>query len=438
MSMFKRVVNRVFFGKTAALYPIVLKALFELAYINGINKYYDYLGFYYSPNTYKMLVSWVVVVCIAVVKFFIANNRMKTMFGLFYYMNIIPTASVYWMRNESSVAFALIMLYWLVFIFAVYVMSKRCAEESGGRYREVTPESISVIGLYAITIITVVLFSYKYGQLRMFVRFEDVDLYRLAAPMNAIENYLFAWDVFLFLPILLNIHLIYKKWFCVTIDIILFLLSYGIHANKAIFFSMILVFAISFVHIMRIRKGIDDVIALFLCFYQVLSLLLLNRTNLLISLDERLLAGPAAGHFYYYDFFSSGEKLLLSESILRWLIKSPYNEKVAILIGSSSKYMTGQYNYFNNGLFSYSYANFGVIGLIIQPLFVVVTFYFLFRSISRLHVQIRDTLLALFVIYLISTTYTSWLLTGGVLIVFINSYISKRVRFNTIRLKMKG
>ena len=161
--------------------------------------------------------------------------------------------------------------------------------------------------------------------------------------------------------------------------------------------------------------------------YQVVCIVIPTDVTLwLVALDERLLAGPAEGHFYYFDFFSHREFLYLRESILARFFQSPYNEKTAVLIGSDPKYGMGIWNYYNNGLFSSAYGNFGIIGVIIHPIIIVFTYMMLVRLLKGFDNGIQYTLILFSVMYLISTTYTSWWLTGGLLVeVIILTYLKK-------------
>ena len=65
------------------------------------------------------------------------------------------------------------------------------------------------------------------------------------------------------------------------------------------------------------------------------------------------------------------------------------------------------------------YANFGWFGIIIGPIFIALTVWALFYLIRKWDSRIKTYIVVYSCLYLLSASYTSWLLTGGVFLLVV-------------------
>ena len=432
-----------FLGKIGFLYPIFVKILFEIVYITQYHHYWEYLGVKYEPNFTKAVISWVVAVVFVILGQLCAEDKLGKIFGIFLNVSIIPSLSILWLKNERIDAFLLIVTYWFVWWVITIAFSitrplclglKPNYEKGEDGMFIPSSSNLIVILIYSWVILTTLYLSAKYGGMRLFVDIDNVYAYRLSGvSMSSLESYIFAWNTNALLPLLFGVHFTQRKALLFFGDIIMTLLSYGIFGNKSMLFMIPLVFGVILLSELNVIKHVDKMIGLFIILYLLISVVTSNQ--MFIALGDRILEGPATGHYNYYDFFSSENNplLYLRESILRSFMNSPYNDSVSRIIGSSSKYYSGAYNNMNNGLFSVAFANFGIVGVIIQPLVIVGTFYLFCKLIRDFDETIQYILILLHILYLISTTYFSWLMTGGLIVEAFALYAIRY--FDGIRIK---
>lgn len=410
-------------GRLDFAYPLLIKLLFENIYIVKYHYYWSYLGTTYNPNYEKAVISWVVAIIFAIMVKICARTKLSALFGVLVNISAIPSLSIYWLKNQSSEAFWLIVLYWSIWWFCTFVLSSADKKKDGwncqGQRQSFIPDINNTIVLivYIWTVVTTLYLSMRYGGLRLFIDLGDVYTYRLSGvSMSSIEGYIFAWNTNALLPILFGVHYLQDRKILFCSDMVLMLLSYGIFGNKSMLMTIPLVFGVIILHRMDMMKHFGSMIGVFIAVYVVASFFV--PSQMFVALGDRILDGPAAGHYNYYDFFSNhGNPLLyLRESILRAFANSPYEQGITRIIGSSAKYYSGAYNNMNNGLFSMAYANFGIAGVIVQPIIIVVTFH-LFCKLLEDYDDVMIYILALIhALFLISTSYFSWLITGGLVI----------------------
>lgn len=276
------------------------------------------------------------------------------------------------------------------------------------------------------------IFSYRYGDFRLFIDFNDVYDYRLDTSnyMSSFEAYVFAWNTNIFLPLCLawKIHL--KKFMQSGVVCVLFLLSYSIYGSKGIFFSLLSVIGVWILNKFRVVYYTETAIGCFLIVSVLLSIICVegNITKVFGALLYRLLFIPAEAHFYYFDFFQTNELLYLRQSILRFFGTSPYEKEVSVLIGSDLKYtLIGTYNNLNNGLFSDAYSNFGVFGALLYPIFIILTIYFVEKNFKRFDVDIRYSIYIGMAMFFISAPFFTSLLTGGVIVLILFCGFLKKI-----------
>lgn len=421
--------------------PIVIKVLFERVYAVKYNYYWAYLGATYSPNHTKEMISWILVLVFAIAYVVCIRDQRGTLFGVLVNISLIPSLSIYWMKDQSDEAFFLIIVYWLIWWVCTYIICKIDNKvklqtiNSADKRKSFIPDERNILlqALYLWSVITTLYLSMRYGGGRLFIDLNDVYSYRLSGvSMNTLENYIFAWNTNAFIPMLMGIHYLQRKKMLFLTDIVMMLLSYGIFGNKSMLMTIPLVLGVVILHRSGFLDQTCNMVGIFIIIYVGLSFIV--PSQMFVALGDRILDGPAAGHYNYYDFFSEkGNPLLyLRESIFRMFADSPYEDTVSRIIGSSAKYYSGAYNNMNNGLFSTAYANFGIAGIIIQPVIITMTYYYIMKLIVDYDDMMKYMLTILYALFLISTSYFSWLLTGGVIVEVVALLLIKRFDYERL------
>lgn len=428
------------------LIPFIIKFFFEENYIYIFSSFWGYSGSYVDINTDKCFISWVAffLFCILVSSF--KDIRIKAYYYLFFILSIIPTISMFWLKNLDSIAFFAILLYWTIFWISLKIGEK-------SKYRELyffhnEPKDAAEIKIanvfFVLSLLGMLFFSGIYGNFRFFVSFDDVYTYRLIKEnqMSGIIAYIFLAITNIMLPYSIAIFLMYKKYIRAFIGMVLMMMAYSIYGNKTIFFTVITVMAIRFVCTQKLEKNTHVLVGLTLAVLLPISLCS-NRINLLSALLDRLFQIPASAHYYYYDFFQTGDYLYLRESILRFFFDSPYSELSSMLIGTDSRYfIDSEYNNLNNGLFSIAYANFGLVGVVLQPILISILIVFWVKMIRYSNIIVFYLFMISNVIFLMSTGATTWLVSGGyvfqiVILFVLKYYYNTGLKTNYIRRRIR-
>lgn len=410
----------------------IMKIIFDFIYACYVTQIYDYIGSIADINWSKNIFSWIVLFVLLYIYQKMHECDLKLCMCLLMTISIIPTLSVFWIGNESTLAFFEITVYWIIFEIAVLFFSKRTTRKKCQKEINDTLNNNAVITvIWIFTLICTVYFSYRYGSFRLWVSFEDVYAYRLNSSnyMSTIEGYVFGWTANLFIPLCLAVHMVNRKWGFAIIDICLAFMSYSIYGNKSMFFQIILVFGLLILKRYSLIESAGNMIMLFCGIASLLSALIysLYAARMPIALCHRMFFIPAEAHFYYFDYFQTHPILLLRQSILRHFFDNPLSDTASILIGSDIKYnLSGAYNNLNNGLFSDAYQNFGFIGVLIYPIVIVWLLHKLCSAICNYHSVIKYSLIVGAIIYIVSAYIFSWLFSGGLLIAFLVVYLIKQ------------
>ena len=427
----------ILFYRLDFLLPIFVKLLFEYSYINQYAPLFGYLGVRYSPNYGKMWVSWIPVVVFMIIRKWGRKTKLITLFNVLFFISAIPSFSIYWLRNENGQAFLWITIYWTIWWIISFIISNKAKNKAYENDRNsfcAGNGSFLFSLIYLIVVLTTLYMSIRYGDMRLFIDFYDVYSYRLAEnnSMSSIMSYIFAWNTNFLLPFFLGAHFLQNKRGLFIFDIVLLMLCYGIYGNKSMLFSIALVLGLIVLYWLNGLKYTDSMIAAFIVVYLMVTIC--SSNIMFIALGDRVLEGPAAGHYNYYDFFTEPNHpyLYLRDSILRFFTDSPYTQTVSRIIGSSSKYYSGAYNNMNNGLFSTAFAEFGHFGVVLQPIVIVLVYEINLKIIRKYDDLIQYILILIHALYLQSTSFFSWLLTGGLILEMVVMYLLQNSR---IRLK---
>lgn len=126
---------------------------------------------------------------------------------------------------------------------------------------------------------------------------------------------------------------------------------------------------------------------------------------------ERLTAMPGLLTGYYFAFFTSNPKMLLSHSVLRHFITNPYSQEPPLLIGNTFFPGTGMYA--NVNLWADAFANFGYPGVLAFTALLGLLFW-TYDSITARHgVRFSALVLAMPAVALANTGLLTCMLSHG-------------------------
>ena len=445
-------VREIVEGKTKKLFGyIIWKCLMDYMYAAIVTDVYSYMGHVADYNYTKLAISWILMFGFLFLSEQIKEGLLKVSYEFLIVLSFIPTLTVWWTKNENSTAMTLIALYWCVWGMVSAIVSKSKMNNSFYSYlsqnrdchpalykeKDSNERTTTVMMVFFISMLIMLYFSYKYGNMRIIVRLGDVYNYRHAKGnrMSGIESYVFGWLSTIVLPFVLLFFLEKKRRIFALITCVLISMSYSIYGQKSTFLMMLLVLGISLLKNINFQKAFLNYIILGLNIVAILACALekLKITRWGLALVERLTLEVAAGPFYYYDFFQTHELLFLRQSILRLFMSNPYDNAIGIIIGSSAKYnLTGDVNNFNNGVFSDAFANFGIIGVFLYPILFVISLQLYDNLLGKVKASYKYMILCWLLLYCMSIGYFQWLISGGFVVALIMLKLYRKYRLRVI------
>lgn len=445
------ILSRLIEGKWKKLLGFVIwKCLIDYMYAEIITDIYAYMNHIADYNFRKLLISWLCFLAFLFLGTLINEGMIKFSYDFLLILSLIPTLTVWWVRNDDTKCMLLVLLYWSVWGFTSILLSKSTIYNIHKSISNFSNETIredeidndlnltAIMVMFLICAVSTLYFSYRYGGMRLFVRLGDVYNYRMVEGnnMSSLGAYWYNWMVSIVMPLILLFYIINKKHIFTLLCCLLISMNYSIYGNKAMLFMIILTICISIIHFTDISKQLTNYILLGLNFATFGSCVLekLQITGWGVALVNRMTTEIATGHFYYYDFFQNHPLLLLRQSVLRFLGSDPYGTPIGIIIGSDSKYnLSGNYNNFNNGVFSDAYANFGVIGVVIYPILFVVSICIFEIMLSDVGQVYKYLILCWLLLYCMSIGYFQWLVSGGfvVAVIILRVYKHYKIRIGS-------
>ena len=426
--------------------PVLYKYVFDVLYMDVIAPQYSYFGSYAELNSEKQIATWVALGIVLIGMAILREDLLKSFFRVMLYFSIIPSFSLYGLKNGDNTAFTLIVLYWIMMLGSILVIQKIWISKNkmdAVLFLHEGNESY-IWFFFFLTFFTTILLSGTYSGFRLFIKFSDVYYYRNLVEVNSFVPYILGWNTRIILPVLMYIFLSRKCYVRFFICFFLMIISYSIFGNKTMFFTALLVIGISVLSKFKLESLTDVMVSIFLLIYQLICLFFPIR--IVLGLIHRFLVVPAEAHYYYYDFFQTHELLYLRQNILRHFFEAPYDRPVYSILGQETKYYfssnADSINNANNGLFSDAYQNFATVGVLLYPMIIIITFCILFKSLDGWDKGIQFIILLMSVLFLFSSSYFSWLFTGGVIpLLLILGYVKKngeRIRMYRLKTEFKS
>lgn len=391
----------------------LLKMLFDISYILYVNKYFEYMGFTLDFNLSKWLLTNVIVVIL----FLMLKNNEKN-FSVIYLKTllvvmIIPTLSIYALKDLSS-------LYMIIFVlcFAITILISKL------RNLELPKINVNKNFLYLIfsfLIILVFINLFIYNGLPSLTAFNLIDVYDVRSNVvygGNLMGYLRPWVTKVIIPFIIAITFYKKSYLIATLFYCLQILIFLYTGHKSYLFSPILI--ISLMHFVKKKNiFINFLVAVFMVVLLSLILSITNINSLFASLFiRRTFFITAQNYFYYYDFFSRNDFVKLSHSILDNIFTYPYLMPPPNIIGQV--YYHNAESWVNTGYLSDAFMNFGFWGMLLFSVLLGLLLLLIDSIKTALPLKIAALFIPMFSLRS-SALFTS-LLTGGILLGIIILY----------------
>lgn len=354
---------------------VLYRISLDLIYVFAISKSFAYSGFEVNIEIYKYIISMFITIVMSIpicklINLNKASNIIVTLFNLFYFL---PGCSLYALKGLEDTYFLFFCLYWLILMILQF---------------NISPPKISLkykIKKYSIVIYIIILFSIialfivgHYNSFKININLDDVyDLREEAREVQipSILEYIRIWAAKI-IPIGIVLFLINKNriFAVLLICIQLLLFSFG-GLKSTLFILAIAIFSYFFLKEKTYKRLLTYLILL--GGILVIVSISINQCSIFANyIQRRMMYVPNLLSNYYYDYFTTHEKLYFRQSFLRLFgFSNPYESEVGFLIGKA---------YFNkstmnacNGLVGDAFANFGWCSLAIFPFLIIIALKFL-------------------------------------------------------------
>lgn len=404
---------------------IVFRMLVDYSYENIIAVLFDYQNYLVNPSIKSILISWVFYLSLfpLISKCFYYNSISTNIVSLLVLISLVPTTTLIYYNNTYPINYILLMyIYWFILLSAISIFpSLRIFQVN--KYQS----SFFVNIITLILILTIILISYKHTGLRFHINLMTVyDLREEAREfqINFFIGYLstFADNI---LPILLVYYLFQKNHFYSSIVALSIFINFGISGTKQVLF----LFFFSVISYLFIKsfKPIKAYLGyfIFLIIFCITEYFIFGTWFASLFSLYRIFFIPAKLHFVYYNFFSVNELDYFRQSALKWLLNSPYKINIGFMMGEEDIGEIAARA--NNGLFSDAYFNFGILGIILFPIILVLILKLLDAAAKDLSSKIMFMIVITITFILLNLPFTTGLISAGVLpLIFLLYFIPRK------------
>lgn len=419
--------------KIYVILMIVYKLSLELLFIYNLSSIYDYLGVRLDYSGYKMFISWVVFfILIMLTLNFEKHSFWFIVIQLFSLFVIVPSISLYGLKNLHTTYFIYNLIFWLFFIiYAIFLSKIKFTSTSFINIAQKININDTVLTIiFIVSAISVLVASYLYGDFRVMIDFNDIYKYRLElreVSMPVYFRYMLPFMGTISLPLCVMEYLNRKKYIFLGLTLLVGLMLFSINGMKTWLFVYFVVFAVYNVTKKEYNNYsiINRILTLFIIGSIVGYIFSVYYKNNVISgnIHRMTIAVPEIS-YYFIDYFIDKEPLLLRGSILRHLLQYPYSIPIEFQIGGL--YMGNFANRANNGLLGDAYSNFKFFGVISYPFLYTLVFKILQIVLHRYDYKTNYFMLFVLIWASMNTSFFTWLLTGGVIMVCFIYYFNSK------------
>ena len=398
------------------LFLFSYKLLLDLSYILVISKVWNYSGFGLHLNSMKLVESFFLLLLILVTMPRSNENLSHAMLWILVLLSYIPMLSLFALKDESRVFMYAVTVFWITISFFTQLLPRLSLQ---------TLKEGNSIRFLLYILLSAIVFLMIYNYLGLSVNFNLTKVYeireRYSEAAIPFAGYLFHWLAYIVNPLFFSYFIIRKRWYYVLIIVSMQLLLFFSTGNKSFLFALILVLVLMKVitrknPIAWIMAGLIGILS-----FSMMSWWLIEDLWVSSLLVRRTLFIPAQLAFYYYDFFSHSQLILLSDSIFRFFTDYPYHLNPAHLI--SEVYFNKPEMASNTGIVGNAYMNFGLWGMFFFGLIFIVILKLIDSSSNNRDVRIGVAAISMPTINLINSGLLTTLLTHGLLLAVVLLYL---------------
>lgn len=418
------------FWKTLVLYGflILYRILVDVnyAYVAEIYAYQNL--FFIDRSSLSYIISWVIFVIALPIftKILLSSTASGNILSLLIIFSVVPTISTISYRSDYDIDYLLLIsLYWFM-IFFCWLIIKPITIPQFNKFETDNFQFLVMLILCA----SVIIYSYINTGIRF--HFSIIDVYDLRSEARLFNapfplNYLVSLADNL-LPFFVVYGLYRKKWILSAIVLFIVYINFSIAGTKQIVFTMVFGIA-GFFFVKKFSDSYRLIAAAnILLILSIIEELVFKSSAITNIFGYRVLFIPAELHYAYYSYFQINDFLYFSQSIFKWIWQGSNNDNIQFLIG---EYTIGEYSArANNGLFSDAYMNFGIIGVILFPLFICLYLRLVDGAVSGIPERVLFVIVIYIAFVLLGMTLTSALFTSGLLFLIPFLYSLPRQRQN--------
>lgn len=395
---------------------VIYKIVIEFYYLKRISPLFSYALLETHINWMGCAASWLLLVALWVAMPRDEDKTSTILFLLFMIITWIPLISYQWMNNQD-------LLYSIAEvacagILAIMMRIRRPRFTIGRLSVPMSFFNLVFLVYCAINIYEVI----KRGgiDLRTLDFIAAYDVRSEYSGLGSLDGYLVEWCAKAFFPFFCVIYVSQKKYIRVAVCVILQLSLYLSFGFKSHLVSIALVVLCLFT--MNKKNKLENLIK-YIVLANVIAYLLdiSNITNLLRTvLPYRTLFIPAKNQYHYYQFFSENDHLFMTGTSIGRLLFGDYkyNKPIGFIVEAA---FTNSGSNGNTGCFSYAYADFGFVGMVILVFILGIIFWLIDDLTDDIPMKYSVAAFSYWIITLNDNSIMISLLTGGFLWLFLLS-----------------
>lgn len=349
----------------------IYRLLLDFVYTNIISPNYGYSNFINNATAESTFIS--IIQLIIFVPFFIKYFSED---GFVYY-TIILLGLMYFIPGTSLMRFIPMKLN-MVFVWNIFwiILMFFGSKNYKIQFSKILLNNSKMYGYIIILIfcLAVLYVSYKYTDFRFLITFTDE--YTLRTEQRGYTLGLFLQYIYSMSSTVISLAICIfssrKRYLLVIILFSIQIFNFSIGGHKTYLLLSVVAIVVGCVY-HKFYSKVKDLIIIYgfigILLMECIENLIFQTFNLTANISRRVFFVPQLLNYYYYDFFSNNEYDYFRQGPLRFFgISSEYDKDIALIIGET--YMDEPSNACN-GLFSEAYANMGILGVIILPIFLL-------------------------------------------------------------------
>lgn len=389
---------------------IVYKILLDYLYIVHISPYFSYAMLTCDFNWLDTCLSWGICICsLPVVTLFLKNLKLCSSQAaiILYLLRFIPFTSMIAFKDFNMYFVINMLIFWGGLFFVLYKLPNIKII-----YIKLENNNI-LLAILVILCCTILYISGYYAHFRINFDLQNVYELRLEArefDLPLLFQYLWpaASNV---LPIMMVYFLLKKKrWIFIFIGFII-LLNFSINGSKSTLFKMLLCLSLIFIRPYNVMKWIILGLPIF-CFLTIIVDYMTHSVLFSALVARRVLFIPTLLDSLYYQYISDTTPVFFNAEAAT---------EIAFSLGDM--YFQKEEMRCNNGLFTDAFLNLGTLGCVIFPIILGLFFKVCNPILKKVNPAISVFSTLLICTTLGSATFTTSLLTHGLLLLLITCYL---------------